>query len=170
MCLGDKETNTQLDGVHVFFSCLEKEGPNEQTIINRFGGPCRGGGVAFDDPFDIPRHPMSSQDTQMVGRSGGFLDCFGLLSITRLWTYIFVPCMCDCIWCDQGVAVADIKQQTLLDQVKITQFEGISGWKERAIGCLTHASDQKWNSMRDLKKTRYNSGIFALLSSLGTMP
>ncbi|CAK9062829.1 Metabotropic glutamate receptor 7 (mGluR7) [Durusdinium trenchii] len=26
-----------------------------------------------------------------------------------------------------GVAVADIKQQTLLDQVKITQFEGISG-------------------------------------------
>lgn len=27
----------------------------------------------------------------------------------------------------QGTALADIKQETLLNQVKITQFEGISG-------------------------------------------
>lgn len=29
--------------------------------------------------------------------------------------------------CPEGTALADIKEQTLLDQVKITQFEGISG-------------------------------------------
>ena len=29
--------------------------------------------------------------------------------------------------CPEGTALADIKEQMLLDQVKITQFEGISG-------------------------------------------
>lgn len=29
--------------------------------------------------------------------------------------------------CPEGTALADIKEQTLLDQVKITTFEGISG-------------------------------------------